>query len=432
VRIVASPVAGLVDRLISIERLQIFGRNADSVGSINIDDDRVSTNHLALYPDESHQLAWRDTGSKNGTFVNGVRGVSGTLVDNDVVRIGSTLMVVTHAAPVAALALAEPEHDLVGCAPRFLAALELARVASKGGVAVLLLGASGTGKEGIARFVHRASGRGGPFVAVNCATLVGDVANASLFGHTRGAFTGAVAERQGLFRAAERGTLFLDEVGELGLDIQARLLRALEQREIVPVGTDVVRPVDVLVVAATNADLQSDLDDGGFRGDLFARLSGITVRLPALAERREDILLLARHFARRALGPERPDRPEPALFTADAAERMLLHGWPFNVRELRQLVLRLMLVAPLPFELSALGLPPGNPKALMGPASAERQTAPGAPAQRLRQRPSKDELLRALEAHEHNLSAVARAFGRDRRQVYRWLEQYGIGHDEPE
>jgi DNA-binding NtrC family response regulator len=195
---------------------------------------------------------------------------------------------------------------------------------------VLLLGETGTGKEVIARAIHRHGRRAkAPFVAVNCAALPGELLESLLFGHVRGAFTGAVTDRAGSFREAHGGTLFLDEVGDMELAMQAKLLRALQERVVTPVGGRAV-PVDVRVIAATHRDLQSLIRDGRFREDLFYRLGVVPLALPPLRERLADIVPLAEHFLAVAAAAAAPKR-----LAADAAARLLAHDWPGNVRELR-------------------------------------------------------------------------------------------------
>ncbi|HEX4963615.1 MAG TPA: sigma 54-interacting transcriptional regulator [Thermoanaerobaculia bacterium] len=224
------------------------------------------------------------------------------------------------------------EHDMVGESPRMKEIYRLLGRAAAAGSTVLLRGESGTGKELAARALHQGSPRAGkPFVAVNCATLSETLLESELFGHERGAFTGAVARKIGKAEAADGGTLFLDEVGEIPLPLQAKLLRFLQERELERLGSTRPIQVDVRVVAATNRDLEKAIREGTFREDLYYRLNVITLHLPPLRERREDVSLLASHFA--ALISRRLARPV-AGFTPEA--RACLHGydWPGNVREL--------------------------------------------------------------------------------------------------
>ncbi|MCC6622772.1 MAG: sigma 54-interacting transcriptional regulator [Deltaproteobacteria bacterium] len=434
VRLVESatvPGQALVDMRIPIAAATTIGRGPAGVG-LAIVDPRMSGRHVTLIPEADGGLYFVDHESKNGTFVNGRRVTSGRLWVGDVLRCGTTIFVVVEGGAVDEVD-EDPKADRIGLGAAIQAAWTRARAAAGHDVAVLVLGPTGSGKEGVARLVHEASGRRGPWLAVNCATLGGETATAALFGHERGAFTGAAAARRGCFREAERGTLFLDEIGDLPLDVQPRLLRALEQKEVVPLGASRPVQVDVRLVAATNADLSAKILDHRFRADLYARLASWIIEVPSLASRREDVLRLARHFAGRSPGRAGALTDVP-LFGVELAERLLLHAWPYNVRELRQLVLALRVAGEPPWD--EADLPAGFGAATVatsGPAPndpALEDTAPGGAAARrrprMRARPERDELVRALERHGYNVSAVARELGRDRKQIYRWAELYAI------
>jgi transcriptional regulator with GAF, ATPase, and Fis domain len=209
---------------------------------------------------------------------------------------------------------------------------------------VLIQGESGTGKELIARAIHERSPRSArPLVKVNCASIPKDLFESEFFGHARGAFTGAVRDRVGRFELAHRGTLFLDEVGEIPLDLQTKLLRVLQEREFERVGEDLTRRVDVRVIAATNQDLRADVDAGRFRLDLFYRLSVFPVHVPPLRERREDLPALATRFVRSA--SERLRRDVPKMPQHEVA-KLLAYDWPGNIRELQHVVERAVILAP--------------------------------------------------------------------------------------
>jgi DNA-binding NtrC family response regulator len=212
---------------------------------------------------------------------------------------------------------------------------------------VLVEGETGTGKELVARAVHRQSGRSGPFVAVNCGSIAAELLESELFGHVKGAFTGAHAQREGLFCFAEGGTLFLDEIAEMPLAMQAKLLRVLEDRRVRPVGSDREVPVDARVVAATNRSLRAEVRGGRFREDLFFRLDVMTIRVPSLRERVEDIGLLAEHFSR-TLARDLGLAPLP-LDHRDV-EALKAYPWPGNVRELRNVIERSLLLGRLPLD----------------------------------------------------------------------------------
>ncbi len=233
---------------------------------------------------------------------------------------------------------AEGVPDLVGEDPRFIELVEQLARAAQTESTVLLTGESGTGKEVAARFIHARSSRAaGPFVAVNCAALPGELLEAELFGVRRGAYTGADRDRAGQFQRAAGGTLLLDEIGELPLALQAKLLRALEERAVMPLGGGETVPVDIRVIVATHRDLGQAVGAGQFRSDLYYRLRVLPLRMPALRERPSDVPLLAAHLAAKIAATY--GRPVPEL-TAEAVARLRAHAWPGNVRELRNVVER--------------------------------------------------------------------------------------------
>lgn len=218
---------------------------------------------------------------------------------------------------------------------------EISRVAAAAGSTVLITGESGTGKSLIAREIHRRSARaGGPFQRVNVASLTEELIKSELFGHRRGAFTGAIEDRRGYFEAAGGGTLFLDEIGDLPLPIQGMLNTAIEERRITPVGSTDELPVDVRIIAATSADLHAAVEAGRFRRDLYSRLSVAPLRVPPLREHPEDIADLAAYFAGRIAAEQ--DLP-PALFDTATLDRLRLHSWPYNTRELRNAIERALI-----------------------------------------------------------------------------------------
>ncbi|MEQ1566607.1 MAG: sigma-54 dependent transcriptional regulator [Myxococcota bacterium] len=232
------------------------------------------------------------------------------------------------------LAARRPADVMLGRSPPFVQALELADRVAPTDLPVLLTGENGTGKELLARRVHAHSRRrDGPFVPINCGALPPTLLESTLFGHTRGAFTGATGARKGVFAEASGGTLFLDEIGDTEPATQVRLLRAIEAQEVLPVGADRPIAVDVRIVSATNHDLGARIAAGAFRDDLFWRLRGVEVAMPPLRDRGDDILLLARHFASVVVGPAVHLGP-------DAEEALLAHPWPGNLRELRHAVQR--------------------------------------------------------------------------------------------
>jgi transcriptional regulator with PAS, ATPase and Fis domain len=369
-----------------------------------------------------------DLGSRNGTWVDGVRAAAEprALVLGSVVRVGDTLLVYEQ----------EPSDDPAGAAatvsrdalPGNAAAvralrLQLARAAPDP-APVLVIGETGTGKERIAHELHRLSGRAGKLVALNCAALSGQLVESQLFGHVKGAFTGADQAQPGLFRAADRGTLFLDEIGDLPPDLQPKLLRALQEGEVLPVGATQPVRVDVRVVAATHRDLARAVVAGTFREDLYARLAIWELRVPALRERRADLLDWIDRFHAAWAGKRASGGPAaaPLRFDADAAEALLRFAWPLNLRGIERLVHELGSSAHAGAVITAAALPAW----LTLPATASPAPTAAAAEAPAPEVPTRDEFTRAFEELNGSVHALARHFGRDRRQIYRWLDAHGL------
>ncbi|MES1211074.1 MAG: sigma 54-interacting transcriptional regulator, partial [Acidobacteriota bacterium] len=308
-------------------------------------------------------------------------------------------------------------RDLLGESPRMRETHRLlARIAPTEST-VLLRGESGTGKEVAARCLHRGSRRADkPFVALNCATLSETLLESELFGHEKGAFTGAVARKTGKIELAHEGTLFLDEVGEIPPPLQARLLRVLQERELERVGgTNPIR-VDVRILAATNRDLEKAFRDGTFREDLFYRLNVISLTLPPLRERREDIPLLAGHFAARFA--DRLGRPSMA-FTPEARACLLRHPWPGNVRELANAVERALVLGD-----GALIQPEDLPETLL-----EAAPAAGAPLAEYHEAVNafkKGLILEAIDRADGNIAKVAAALGLNVTYLHRLIRNFDL------
>jgi transcriptional regulator with GAF, ATPase, and Fis domain len=317
-------------------------------------------------------------------------------------------------------------HGIVGESPALRRALRVLEKAAPTDAPVLLLGESGTGKELFARALHALSPRRkGPFVAINCAALPETLLDSELFGHVRGAFTGAVADAIGKFEAAHGGTIFLDEVGDMSAALQAKLLRTLQEGEIQPVGSPRARRVDVRVVCATNRDLEELVRAGRFRQDLFFRLNVVALRLPPLRERREDLETLARHFLER---DARDLRRPLAGFAPEALERLRAYDWPGNVRELRNAVRYAALLAPGPLVREA-----DLPDFLRGieagafPAEPPRTARELARAKKLaREAVERAFLVEALRRAGGSVTRAAALTGVHRTRLAQLARRYGI------
>jgi len=307
----------------------------------------------------------------------------------------------------------------IGRSRLFGEVLKLAETVAPTESTVLIQGDSGTGKEVIARYIHGLSQRSeGPFVSINCGALPESLLESELFGHVKGSFTGAVRDSEGLFAAARGGTFFLDEVGETTPAIQVKLLRVLQEREVIPVGGTEPVPVDVRLIAATNRDLEEDIRAGRFRSDLFYRLNVIAINLPPLRTRRDDIALLAEAFLHR-VAAERKE--ELKALAPDALDAILAYDWPGNVRELENALERAITLTP-GREIGAAALPQ---------RVTERRTEPLV-AERIHPNPTLDAIERAyiqwvLQAEAGNKTRAAEVLGIDPSTLYRKLSRYETG-----
>jgi transcriptional regulator with GAF, ATPase, and Fis domain len=283
---------------------------------------------------------------------------------------------------------------------------------------VLITGESGTGKELIANALHQNSSRKhGPFIKVNCAAMTRELVESELFGHEKGAFTGAVAAREGKFEAADGGTLFLDEIGDMNLETQAKVLRVLQEREFERVGGNRTVKVDVRVIAATNRNLRQMVQDGAFREDLWYRLNVVPVMLPSLRERREDIPLLASHFLKEAAKLTTYDA---LTLSADAYALLLGAPWPGNVRELKNAIEAASVLALGP-EIHAsdlrLGVPPTRVETLLTFKEAKQQVV---------ETFESDFITRALRRHQGNITKAAEEMGMHRQQLQQKIRDLGL------
>jgi transcriptional regulator with PAS, ATPase and Fis domain len=384
----------------------VFGRDraADTV----LEGEEVSRQH-AVASRQGLVYALTDLESRNGLFVNGVREKERALGPGDVVRIGEWVGLAVE------LDMEQPvRHELVELTdgwyggPALGAVAESVRRVADTLLPVVVQGETGAGKEGVALAVHRFSGRDGPFVAVDCGALSEQLAEGQLFGYKKGAFTGATQQHGGFFREASGGTLFLDEILNLPLSLQVKLLRAIETREIIPLGASRPVPVDVRIVCAAQEPLDEAVTAGRFRADLRGRLEGLVVLVPPLRERREDILPLFE----RLVAPQTTEvRMEPRF-----AEALLLYDWPLNVRELVQLARRAVALQGDAEPLRRSMLPTA-----MRNATDHRSTPPKAKRSSTHDRDAFEALERAIREHGGNVLQAAEAIGISRSRANRLL-----------
>ena len=439
------------------ERVDILAENSVTLGrseraNIVLRGPRVSRCHATLEKGPAGFVV-SDCGSKNGVFVNGEQFSVHALAPGDVLRVGDWIGVLCPLSPPqveSRLPLTELGSGLLGGESLWHASQILRRAAPEN-VNVMLVGETGTGKELFARELHRRSGRSGKLVSVNCATIPEQLAEAELFGFRRGAFTGAHQDSLGHLRRAHRGTLFLDEVADLGSAVQVKMLRALEEHSVVPLGQSKSEEADARVVCAAQRPLHDYVELGRFRADLYARLGGVELFLAPLRQRREEIVPLFRRFlcAGAAL--------DTVSFSTDFVECLCLYDWPLNVRQLVQLAARTRaLHGPLleagtsltshhlPQEIVS-GWPGVDSEAASSPPSAPASSAPvsGAPASsapvssavptgsstlppRASDRPRDqlaERLAQALHESQGNVSLAARRVGISRARAYRLLKR---------
>jgi transcriptional regulator of acetoin/glycerol metabolism len=388
-----------------------IGRDDECAQSLSGQD--VSRRHAVIRKQGPHSVLV-DLSSRNGTWVNGRAIQSVLLSTGDVVRIGGWVGVVTNVSgPLGTLA-----PGIYG-GQSLREALGPAERAAPSDLPIILEGETGTGKEAVSRAIHGWSGRSGPFVAVNCAALPEALAEAELFGYRRGAFTGAERANPGYFRAAQGGTLLLDEVCELPLPLQAKLLRVLEQREVQPLGEPKAYPLDVRVLAAAQGNLAEEVTRGRFRADLFARLDGLTLQLPALRARRAEVPYLFTRLLIEASGAR------PPAVEASLVERLCLYDWPFNVRELSLLVKRLLVLHGTEATLKLKHLPARLLEVKGAPGAERDPSIPGAgseaPGAEL-EPPDLAALLEALRSCQGNVARAAQLVGISRQRAYRMMQ----------
>ncbi len=406
-----------------------FGR-ASAPDVVQIDHGTVSRRHLTLTEVASGTYHATDPGSRNGTWINGVAvgSLPSTVQQGDVLRMGEVVAVFETGVESEAVDVGGDADRIPG---QSLAAMQLraavVRAARSGGT-TLIEGESGTGKEFVASELHRLEKVGGPYVVANCAALSSSLIDSQLFGHERGAFTGAVSAHDGFFRAADSGTLFLDEIGELPPELQPKLLRAVELGEVIALGGTKVHRVKTRVVAATNRTLQTEVDAGRFRRDLLARLSLQRIHVPPLRARRADFMIWFDLLHERWSAAHSTLTVEPVEFTAEALEALLLQPWLENLRGLDQVV----------HGVGGLLLTRGKKKISVADvdawlqSDASKKLAPRArtpdlalPAEKP-PKPTRQEFIAVMEREGWSVRGTARHFARDRRQIYRWIQLFGI------
>jgi len=423
----------------SIQRFRLLVRRGSQVGAeltsaaertvigthpscdLVLDDSTVSRFHCEIV--SSHgRLEVRDLGSLNGTTLNGVSVLRAHVPRSGVLVLGNTELQIELRSDAVQLPLSERGTfgRMIGESREMRRVFSVLERVARGDATVLIEGETGTGKELAAESIHLESARcDGPFVVVDCSAVPSQLLESELFGHERGSFTGASSARAGAFELAQGGTIFLDEIGELALDLQPKLLRVLESKEIKRVGTSTFTKIDVRVISATNRNLRSEVNEKRFRSDLYYRLAVVEVRLPPLRDRADDIPGLVEGLLEKLGAADRPEADtlrDPGFLAA-----LSLHPWPGNVRELRNYIdrcLTLRETAPMP---------------LAGDAQAPVEDAPSdisVPLKLARTRWShafeRRYLVDMLAKHDGNVSAAARAAEIDRMYFYRLLWRHGL------
>jgi transcriptional regulator with PAS, ATPase and Fis domain len=409
---------------------------------IRLDDPRVSRHHAVVRQHEDGGWVLSDLGSSNGTYVNGQRVLLPCRLRNgDVVKVGSTSLKFVHKGSerteVADLTSGEstlagelPPPAVIGQSPTMAEVFRLIEKAASSTIAVLIEGETGTGKELVARAIHSVGPRSAArFVAVNCAALPETLLESQLFGHRRGSFTGANQDQPGLFEAASGGTVFLDEIGEMPLTMQPKLLRVLQEGEIVPIGDTRPRKVDVRVISATNRELVAEVESRGFRQDLYYRLAAFPILLPPLRERREDIALLAERFL--TVSAHRQHKHIRGIAPA-ALECLVRFDWPGNVRELQNEIQRAVVLATDGEQIDTghLSTRIVNPEPTAEPVpQAGAVDGAGGPPSRLAGARAEFEaryIAEVLKQQGGNVSRTATVLGLSRVGLHRKLKEYGL------
>ncbi len=453
----------------------VFDKDVVTIGAMEdndivLADDTVSRNHCKIWHEGDHYMI-ADLASTNGTFVNRLRIREAYLRPDSVITLGKTEL---RFAPVDERLRIVPSEkqrfgELIGRNAKMRELYTILEKIAPTDATVIIEGETGTGKEVVARTVHQESRRReGPFIVFDCSAVPENLIESELFGHEKGAFTGAIQTRQGVFEMANGGTVFLDELGELALEMQPKLLRVLEQREVRRVGGARTQKVDVRVIAATNRKLEEEVRQGRFREDLFYRLSVVRVLLPALRERREDIPLLVKHFLRGShFNRGRDGERKVTGVSREAMDRLHDHAWPGNVRELHNVVERAVSFAdtdtieardlpdhvalqrpappgplpekapaaprwsdahPAPATPEAARLPPGSepaPRAVL-PAAADIEGTFKDAKERWVASFERDYIASLLRKNNNNISHAARESDIDRKYFRKLMKKYGL------
>ncbi|MBK8171832.1 MAG: sigma 54-interacting transcriptional regulator [Sandaracinaceae bacterium] len=440
----------------------VFDKDTVTIGAVEdndlvLEDDTVSRNHCRIWLEGDHYMI-TDLQSTNGTFVNRVRIREAFLKPDVTVTLGKTDI---QFAPVDERVNIMPSDkqrfgEIIGRNAALREIYTILEKISPTDATVIIDGETGTGKEVVARTVHQQSRRReGPFVVFDCGAVPENLIESELFGHEKGAFTGALATRQGIFEMANGGTVFLDELGELALDLQPRLLRVLEQREVKRVGGSKSTKVDVRVIAATNRDLQKEVKAGRFREDLFYRLNIVRVSLPPLRERKEDIPLLIKHFLKNGnFNRTREGERKVSQISREALDKIIAYEWPGNVRELHNVVERAVSFADtdtlevrdLPEHVAhqraaAPPIAPRMPEGQVGRASAASDANLVAPSgvapndatfkdakEKWVASFERDYIAQLLKKNNQNISHAAREADIDRKYFRKLMKKYGL-HD---
>ena len=397
---------------IQLQEFTTIGR--DPGCALALRDDFVSARHARVERKAAGTWTVRDLGSRNGVYLNGARVIEAVLTANDKIRLGETVFVFSDSA-------AAPAAPLTSRSPAWNETLRRLPAFAVTEFPVLLGGPSGSGKDVLARWIHSASPRAaGPFVSINCGALSESLIESELFGHLRGSFTGAVNDRKGAFEAARGGVLFLDEIGDFPLALQPKLLRAIENSEIRPVGGDRAIETDVRVIAATHKNLADEARAGRFREDLYYRLCVCSVRAPALKDRMEDFDDLLYRFAKELR----------VRFSFGAIEALKKHAWPGNVRELRNAVARASAYYPgkhiLPADVEQI-----VDRAALAPemhylAASDRSDGTGGQVIKEFER---EMILRRLVANRGNQRRTAMELGLPKSTLHDRIRTYGINLD---